>query len=70
MLLQGEWTLVLIVFTVNDAALSEDCKQFKEKENVTIDTDQYLWQTYPESKPRRFCLESCFNNDKVKTVTF
>ena len=42
-------SLCLIAFIVNYAALSEEsCYRFRGKANVTIDTDQCLWQNYKQ----------------------
>ena len=64
-------SLCLIAFTVNYAALSEEsCYRFRGKANVTIDTDQCLWENYTEPKMKRVCLERCLQNASVRSWTF
>ena len=46
----------------------EGCYQYRRKDNVTIDTDQCLWKNYTEPKTKRYCLESCFKNNTVRTL--
>ena len=59
--------VLLIFFTAGyTKCLEESCYQYRRKGNVTIDTDQCLWQNYTESKPKRVCLESCFENITVR----
>ena len=56
----------LIAFAVNYVALSEEsCYRFRGKTNVTMDTDQCLWQNCTDAKTKIFCLESCFKNVTV-----
>ena len=60
-------SLCLMAFIVNYAALSEEpFFRFRGKANVTIDTDQCLWQNYKQKQIKRFCLESCLKNDTVR----
>ena len=60
--------LIIIMFTVNCSG--ESCYQFKGIENVTIDTDQCLWQNYTEPRTKRFCLNSCIKSATVRIVIF
>ena len=62
------FSMFLIIFAVKyTACLDESCYLYRRSVNVTIDTDQCLWENYTEPKTKRFCLESCFNNDTVRT---
>ena len=60
--------LIMIIFAVQCS--SESCYQYRRKANVTIDTDQCLWENYTEPKSKRFCLESCFEKATVRIVRF
>ena len=63
--------VLVIIFIKNCAVLSgERCYQYRRKANVTLDTDQCLWENYTEPKTKRYCLESCFENATVRTNTF
>ena len=60
-------SVIVFVWTIEYAVYSEEgCYQFKTKRNVTIDTDQCMWQNYTEPKTKRFCLEFCINNNAVR----
>ena len=48
------------------ACSEESCYLYRRKGNVTIDTDQCLWESFTESEGKLFCLESCFNNSMVR----
>ena len=65
MLHGAKTVLITIVFVVHCSG--ENCYQYRRKAYVTIDTDQCLWENYTEPKPKRFCLESCFDNVTVRT---
>ena len=71
-LFEVQWALFsvcFIAFTVHYMVLSEEsCYQHRRKANVTIDTDQCLWENYTEPQMKRFCLDSCFENDTVTQV--
>ena len=58
--------VLLIIFAVN--CFEEGCVRFKGKTNVTIDTDQCLWEIYTDPRSKKFCLETCFKNKKVKII--
>ena len=60
--------LIMIILAVQCSG--ESCYQYRSKANVTIDTDQCLWQNYTEPKTKRFCLQSCINSVTVRTVRF
>ena len=60
--------LIMVIFTVQCSG--ESCYQYRSKANVTIDTDQCLWENYTEPKTKRFCLKSCFENDTVRTFRY
>ena len=57
------------IFVVKSEALSEEgCYQYRRKANVTMDTDQCLWQNYTQPQLKTLCLASCFKNDAVSTI--
>ena len=59
--------LCLLIFALECVTCSEEgCYQYRRKANVTIDTDQCLWENYTEPNPKKFCLESCFQNKTVR----
>ena len=60
--------LIVIMFAVQCSG--ESCYQFKGIENVTIDTDQCIWEYFTGSKSKRFCLNSCIKNTTVRPVIF
>ena len=61
-------SLCSMAFDVNYAALSEEsCYRFRGKANVTIDTDQCLWENYTEPKMKIVCLECCLQNASVSS---
>ena len=58
--------ILIIISTANYMVTSDEgCYQYRRKGNVTIDTDRCLWQNYTEPKPKRLCLDICFENDTV-----
>ena len=61
------FTFFVVWNMYNAVSSDEGCYEYRRKGNVTIDTDQCLWQNYTESKPKRFCLDTCFENDTVRT---
>ena len=61
------FSFCFIAFAVNYTALWEEtCYRLRVKLNVTIDTDQCLWQNCTEPKPKRFCLDVCIENASVR----
>ena len=54
---------LLVRYTVHS---EESCYQYRRKANVTLDTDQCLWQNFTEQKLKRHCLQSCINNNTVR----
>ena len=44
----------------------DDCYQYRRRGNVTMDTDQCLWENYTEPESKRFCLDACFENAMVR----
>ena len=57
-------SLCLTSLTMNYAVLSgESCYKFRRLVNVTIDTDQCLWENYTEPKSKMSCIE-CYDKKK------
>ena len=70
MILSGGIKILICVFFIGNQVTShESCSQFRRKENVTVDQNQCLWENFSEPQPMKSCLQSCWDNATVRTIT-